>query len=236
MGVPLVPLSELPKDIELVCCSMPSPKALIELLGENVLKSPDSVWLKDLNASGSNDWTWREAQKEISAIASWLNQTLGEPGQSVSVLSRNRAHWVMADMAILASANISVPMFTTQSSTIAEYIFDFTDVKVLFVGEAENWEKIRNVIPDGVVIVTFPGVEVEGPSLRWDDLLHEYAGQTVSFDGRLDDMVSIVFTSGTTGMPKGVMQTNVSMTVPLIRSIPALGLVENPRLVPRQRP
>lgn len=215
---------------------MPSPKALIELLGENVLKSPDSVWLKDLNASGSNDWTWREAQKEISAIASWLNQTLGEPGQSVSVLSRNRAHWVMADMAILASANISVPMFTTQSSTIAEYIFDFTDVKVLFVGEAENWEKIRNVIPDGVVIVTFPGVEVEGPSLRWDDLLHEYAGQTVSFDGRLDDMVSIVFTSGTTGMPKGVMQTNVSMTVPLIRSIPALGLVENPRLVPRQRP
>ena len=210
---------------------MPSPKALIELLSENVSKSPDAVWLKDLNASGSNDWTWREAQKEISAIASWLNQTLGEPGQSVSILSRNRAHWVMADMAILTSANISVPMFTTQSSTIAEYIFEFTNVKVLFVGEAENWEKIRSVIPDGVVIVTFPGVEVEGPSLRWDDLLHEYAGQTVSFDGRLDDMVSIVFTSGTTGMPKGVIQTNVSMTAPLIRSIPALGLVANPRLI-----
>lgn len=206
-------------------------KTLVELLADNVSKAPDTVWLKDLKASGSDDWTWREAQDEISAIASWLSQTLDAPGQNISILSRNRAHWVMADMAIVSSANISVPMFTTQSSAIAEYIFEFTDVKVLFVGEADNWEKIQGVIPDDVVIVTFPGVEVDAPALKWDDLVSQHAGQSVSFAGNPDDLMSIVFTSGTTGKPKGVMQTHNSMTLPVVRSVPALELVENPRLI-----
>ena len=208
-----------------------SSTTLLSLLAEKSEQLAEAVWLKDLSTEGSTDWTWRNAQAEIHAIASWLHETLGQGGQNVSILSRNRAHWVLADMAILASANISVPMFTTQSSSVAEYIFEFTDVKVLFVGEAENWSKIESVIPDDMIVVTFPGVEVDIPSLQWEDLVSQFSGQKTSIESHLDDLVSIVFTSGTTGMPKGVMQSHSSMILPVARYAPELRIPDNPRLI-----
>lgn len=204
---------------------------LLDLLDERSKDQPDTVWLKDLHAGGSSKWTWREAQSEIQAVAIWLNNTLGLAEQKASILSRNRAHWVLADMAILASGNVSVPMFTTQSSSVAKYIFEFTDVKVLFVGEAENWAKIRDIIPKDIIIVTFPGVEIDVPSLLWEDLVSQFSDQCVQVESHQDDLISLVFTSGTTGMPKGVMQTHSSMILPVARYAPVLGIADKPKLI-----
>ena len=106
-----------------------------------------------------------------------LQSKLNISSENISILSRNRAHWILADMAICASGNITIPMFTTQSSTVAEYIFDLTNVKVLFLGEAENWEKIRDVVPRDMTIVTFPNVEIDAPSLKWSDITSSFLGK-----------------------------------------------------------
>lgn len=204
---------------------------MMGLLEKNAAENPDEIWLRDLYAESLNGWTWSEAHSEIHAVASWLCETLGERGARASILSRNCAHWILADMAIIASGNVSVPMFTTQSSKIAEYIFDFADVRVLFVGEADNWEALEPIIPDDMILVTLPGVEVTRPSIKWEDLLEDYRSRTVLDLSSPDDLVSIIFTSGTTGMPKGVMQTNTSMIYPVARIVPICGLIDNPRLL-----
>jgi len=177
---------------------------------------PDKIWMRDLSGTGEQHFTWAPAVAEVDRAAAWLEAQFGS-GQRMALLSRNRAHWVMADMAIIHSGNISVPLFTTHTATTAQYILDFTETKALFLGETTNWDAIRTVLPDGIVIITLPGVDCDIPHQRWEDIVAAAPADRPSYEPRPDDVVSLVFTSGTTGMPKGVIQTHESNLVPMRR-------------------
>ncbi len=189
---------------------------------------PDKVWMRDLREEGSEDYTWAESNAQINAMAAMLEDRFGN-GERMVVLSRNRPHWFMADLAIIASGNVTVAMFTTLPAATAEYIMDFTETKVIFVGETSNWDAVSGVLPDGVTLITLPGVDIEQPHLKWEDLLAEWQGKSPSYECKPDDLMSLVFTSGTTGMPKGVMQTHESNLIPIRRFIREFGIRDNPR-------
>ena len=191
-------------------------------------QSPEKIWLRDLREDGSDDYSWRQAHEQISAIGAMLEQHFGQ-GEKMVVLSRNRAHWVMADLAIISSGNVTVSMFTTLPGATAEYILELTQAKVVFVGETSNWDQLTAVLPEEVLLVTLPGVELEQPHEKWEDLLTRYAGQAPRYQGQPDDMISLVFTSGTTGMPKGVIQTHNSNLIPIRRFTNLFGVTESPR-------
>ena len=112
---------------------------------------------------------------------------------------------------------VVVPMFTTLAGETAEYVMSFTDMKMLFVGETENWEQVREVLPPGIQLVCLPGVEIEEEHLRWEDIVAPHRGSMPGYECQADDLVSLVFTSGTTGVPKGVMQTHSSNIIPITR-------------------
>jgi len=189
---------------------------------------PEKIWLKDLKEEGSEDYTWGEAHAQISAVAAMLESRFGQTEKMV-VLSSNRAHWVMADLAIITSGNVTVSMFTTLPGSIAEYVLNLTETKVIFVGETSNWDQVSAVLPEDVLLITLPGVELEQPHLKWDDLVMEWQGKEPVYQGKPDDMVSLVFTSGTTGMPKGVIQTHESNLIPIRRFIKEFGFKDSPR-------
>ena len=189
---------------------------------------PDRVWLKDLKEEGSDDYTWAESWEQISAIAAMLETQFGH-GQSMVMLSRNRPHWFFADLAIIASGNITVSMFTTLPGSTAEYIMNFTEAKVMFVGETTNWEQVSAVLPDDITLITLPGVDIEQPHLEWDALLAEWRGKSPAYECKHDDVMSLVFTSGTTGVPKGVIQTHDTNIVPIRRFKDAFGVRDQAR-------
>ncbi|MEE4145416.1 MAG: AMP-binding protein, partial [Halieaceae bacterium] len=201
---------------------------LPELVAQWAEQTPDKTWLRDLHEDGSQDYTWKQAHEQISAIGAMLEHRFGQ-GEKMVVLSRNRAHWVMADLAIIASGNVTVSMFTTLPAATAQYIFQLTEARVIFVGETSNWEQIVPILPADILVVTLPGVEVEQPHERWEDLLAQYAGQAPAYQCQPDDMISLVFTSGTTGMPKGVIQTHNSNLIPIRRFTDVFGFSKNPR-------
>ena len=178
---------------------------------------PDRIWLRDRKGDEFTEWSYSDAYAEINAAAAWLGKRYGSSQTNMALMSRNRAHWLLADLAIIGSGNVTIPLFTTLAPTTAEYIFEFTEAKVLILGEAENWDAVREVLPDGVDIITLPGVEIDGPQTRWEDIVSECAGLEPDYTAKHDDLISIVFTSGTTGVPKGVMQTHDSMLVPMQR-------------------
>lgn len=192
---------------------------------------PDRVWLRERKGEEYRDWTWGAAAAEVDAIAAWLEGAIGDSGARVAIMSRNRAHWVLADLAIIASGNVTVPIFTTLPAEGARYILDFAETDLLFVGESENWERVREVVPARVKIVALPGVEPGLEHERWDDLLAAHAGGQPRHVCRHDDLVSVVFTSGTTAVPKGVMQTHDSMLVPMERAGRIFGLHPHPRFL-----
>ena len=189
----------------------------------------DDTWLRERAEGGIRDWTWAESQRQIRTIAAWQEAALSGPGVNVGILSRNRPHWFFADLGSISAGNVVIPMFTTLPSETAKYVMDFTEMQVLFLGETENWEQVESVLPEHIQIVTLPGVEVEREHLKWEDLVAEYAGKSPSYQCKHDDLISIVFTSGTTGVPKGVMQTHDSTVVPINRFKDAFALPDRAR-------
>lgn len=201
---------------------------LPELIAHWAQQTPDKIWLRDLHEEGSEDYSWKQTYEQISAVGAMLEQRFGQ-GEKMVVLSRNRAHWVMADLAVISSGNVTVSMFTTLPGTTAEYILELTQAKVVFVGETSNWDQMTAVLSEDVLLVTLPGVELEQPHVKWEDLLAQYAGQAPHYKCQPDDMISLVFTSGTTGMPKGVIQTHDSNLIPIRRFTDMFGLADSPR-------
>jgi len=122
--------------------------------------NPDRVWMRTLREEGAEEWTWSRAREEAMAVAAELETQFGH-GERMVILSRNCPHWFLADMAIIASGNIQVSMFTTLQADVAQYILEFTEARLMFVGEADNWQALEGVVSDDVVVVSLPGVELE---------------------------------------------------------------------------
>lgn len=205
-----------------------TPNTIPALVAHWAQQNPDTVWLRDLHENGSTDWSWSMADREIAAVASVLEQQFGH-GQNMVILSRNRAHWFLADIAIISSGNVTVSMFTTLPQSTAEYILSFTEAKVMFVGETSNWEAVSKVLPADITLVALPGVELAEDHLKWEDLVAQGTGQRPSYVAQPDDVISLVFTSGTTGLPKGVIQTHESNLIPINRFVTEFGIRDKPR-------
>lgn len=197
---------------------------LPSLLGRMNDEYPDRVWLRDRKGDEFTEWSSNDAYAEVNAAAAWLEKHYGSAQANMALLSRNRAHWMLADLAIISSGNVTIPMFTTLATPTAEYILDFTEAQVLVLGEAENWAAVKSIVPDSVEIITLPGVEIDIPHTRWDDIVSECAGLAPANQAKSDDVISLVFTSGTTGVPKGVMQTHESFIAPMERAAIYFGL------------
>lgn len=131
-------------------------------------------------------------------------------GDKVAIISNNRPEWNFVDFALQQIGAISVPMYPTITSEDFLYIFDHAEVKMIFAGDQEIFNKAKPVAGDRT-IYTFD--KIEGAEC-WMDLLE--SGK----DGNLakledakskvkpDDLFTIIYTSGTTGRPKGVMLTH----------------------------
>jgi long-chain acyl-CoA synthetase len=196
---------------------MPS-NTLSSYVDQNRSENPDHVWLRDRRGDEFSDWTFGDAAAEIDAAACWL-ESRDVPGPSnIAILSRNRAHWVMADLAIIRSGNVTIPLFTTLNESTAKYILEFSETTVLILGESENWAKVREILPESVEVVTLPGVSIDDPHVTWEDAVSSHRGNKPRHKVKASDLISLVFTSGTTGVPKGVMQDHDSFVRPMQRA------------------
>ena len=208
---------------------MPMHDTLIDYLDHWAQECPDRIWLRETLGENHRDWSWAEAQRQVRAIAAWQEAHLGSHGRKVGIVSRNRPHWFFADLGTIAAGNVVVPMFTTLARATAEYVMQFTGMEVLFVGETENWNTLKEVLPSSLQLVALPGVELDREHLCWDDIVSAHEMGQPAYRCAGHDLVSLVFTSGTTGVPKGVMQTHQSNILPIDRFRGAFGLDEGSR-------
>lgn len=173
--------------------------------------------------------------RQISAALRWMGV---KPDDRVAILSENRPEWTMADVAILAAGAVSVPIYPTLTPSSIQYILNDSGTVVLFLSNREQIEKIesvRNLVPSLRRIVVFD----EQPSLSdgtvsWKDALRNGAEfdreqGPAKFDEllksrTLTDLATIVYTSGTTGNPKGAMLTHGNVTSNVVTCVPMIPL------------
>jgi long-chain acyl-CoA synthetase len=167
-------------------------------------QTPQQIFLRQPVSGNWKSWTYQRAGDESRRIASAL-LALNLPAESnIAILSKNCAHWIMADLAIMMAGHVSVPIYPTLSAAGIKQILEHSEAKIIFLGKLDDYEAQRSSIDSRLHKITFP---IYGPAdgLRWDDLLHLHEPLTETELPDPDRLASIMYSSGTTGTPKGVM-------------------------------
>ena len=195
-------------------------ETIIELFWERTRTTPDKVALRYKSGGTWQDITWREYGRQVRRAGKGLLSLGFRHGDKMSLLSKNRPAWHVADIACLSVGGATAPVYTTNSPEQVQYIVDHSDSKVAVVEDMEQLEKILKMraelpkLEKVVVIEGYDGTADADLVMSWDDFLS--AGDSeddFAFDEAVgqvqpSDLATFVYTSGTTGPPKAVMLTH----------------------------
>ena len=150
------------------------------------------------------DYTWGQAVGEARRVAAHLQAQGWPPGSRIAILSKNCAHWIMADFAIWIAGHVSVPIYPTLAGDSVRQILEHSEAVACFVGKVDGFEQIQPAIPAHVHCIATP-VSPRTGYVQWDELVQNTAPVTGEPVRPAQELATIVYTSGTTGIPKGVM-------------------------------
>lgn len=161
--------------------------------------------------------TWAEFQSQVDQLSKALLAHQIEVQDKVAIFANNMPRWTITDFATLQIRAVTVPIYATNTAEQAKFILNNADVKILFVGDQEQFDQaleIADQCPNLQKIVAMKA-DLDGKNhdlfITWNDFLavqndeqNAPLAQRLA-DKRLDDLFTLIYTSGTTGEPKGVM-------------------------------
>lgn len=162
------------------------------------------------------DITWREMRGEVARWQAALAGLELQRGDRVAIMLRNCPCWMMFDQAALSLGLVVVPLYTVDRPDNLAYIINDADVKALLFENAEQWQALRTVRDRLGGVRRFVSVDTvydsSEPRLKtMAEFLPPAAPLQSALPCEMNDLASIVYTSGTTGKPKGAMLSHANM-------------------------
>ncbi len=191
-------------------------------------ETPNRIFLKQPIAGNLVTYTFKEAKDEVCKIASKLKSYNLPEGSHVALLSKNCAHWLLSDLAIMMAGYVSIPIYPTLNASAIQQILEHSESKAIIIGKLEDFESQKSGIPDIHKISVGAFGENEGD--LWEDIIQNQKPLETLPTIDASQVHTIIYTSGTTGIPKGVMHTvgNIMESMRVIKSI--IKLSPTPRL------
>jgi long-subunit acyl-CoA synthetase (AMP-forming) len=170
----------------------------------------NKVYLTQPDGGAVAEYTWSEVGEQARRMAAHLKSLKLPTGSSIGILSKNCAHWIVADLAIWMAGHISVPLYPTLNTDTAAYVLDHAAVKLLFVGklDAPDWDALRAAVPASMPCIALPLAPSTALSKQcpaWDAVTRRHAPLKNVARRKPDELATIIYTSGSTGQPKGAM-------------------------------
>jgi len=216
---------------------------IIALLRRRAARSPQRVALYLQSADGYSGLTWQVVEREVLRCAAGLMELGIGIGDRVALLSENRFEWIIADLALQCIAAISVPLHVNLASDQLAAQIRHSGARLVLVSHDDPLERLRQIedrLPDELCCFSFDSCEGRLGSRPVPELssiqpakldpyreaeLTEYASRHVS----ADTLATILYTSGTSGGPKGVMLTQGNLAFNALATYPATGEREDDR-------
>jgi len=167
-------------------------------------KHPDRVFLTQPMGKGAEckTYTFGQFLSETKKMASYIESLALPAGSQIAIMSKNCAWWLMADLAIMITGHVGVPIYPTLTADTTKYTLEHSESKLLFVGKLDKkpWEEMKKGIPEGMKCVSFPlcpdGLDYE----KWSDIIGKQEEVKELKKRTMDEMATIIYTSGSTGV------------------------------------
>jgi len=196
---------------------------LARMFWSRVEKSADRPAQQFKQGAAWTTLTWRDVGETVREVALGLIALGRGRGDAVALLSASRAEWVQADFAIFSAGGVTVPVYPTYPPDLVAYVVNDSGARTLIVEDATQLAKVfeaREQMPALEHVVVMTGYDAPQPPtmvMTWESLRRLGRESAEAHKGTLaeridvvrpEDIASIVYTSGTTGPPKGVVQTH----------------------------
>ena len=203
-------------------------RTVAAMIREWAEKTPDKVAMREKEFGIWQEITWGQVWETILDAAHGLLALGLERGERVSIHSEDRPEWIMLDMATVAVRGITVGLYPTNPAAEVQYLLTDSGSKIHLAEDQEQADKVMEVIDTLPELQKIIHVEPRGfrhyedtRFIFWDDFLdmgrqHRFenhgAVERIMAEASEDDVMTLVYTSGTTGPPKGAMLTNSNVT------------------------
>lgn len=195
---------------------------LLEMFYRFEKEKASQVFLSEPIAGKPMAHTWKEAGFSIRKMAGALSDLNLPAGSRIAIIGKNSAHWIMADLAITMAGHVSVPIYPTVTAATLRQILTHSESQVLFVGKLDAFEPLQSGIPSNVRSIHFPHWAWSGCE-HWNTFIENADAILTDTIPDPQTLSCILYTSGTTGDPKGVMHTHFAHSFSLLTVMEALG-------------
>ncbi|MBE5133418.1 AMP-binding protein [Vibrio parahaemolyticus] len=210
-------------------CALPPPN---EMILKWAAERPNEVYLKQIINRQFVEFTYAEVADQALKLVSALRGLGIQPGDKVALVSKNCAEWFICDLAMMLGDYVSVPIFPTAGADTIEYCVTHSESKALIGGKLDDpaaTQQVIDAIPELISIAlpydSAPQCQYQFNALIVDAVPSEERPQ--HYD---DKLMSLVYTSGTSGLPKGAMLTYGAFSWSVQQLINHIGIQANDRL------